>query len=256
MKQRAAMSAPQPLVPPLARTVDLTQMLADTVDALDHVRVRVGDRLFALMPYKSAGRIPAVAKSVRRGDEGGLYYTTDRGRRIYLKDYQRRQCASRRDAVAGDRGGARSPCRNRTRQPVETPVYVAKPLRSVLPLDDAAGIVYDYDDDHAREPPRIVAAPRHRPPSRIVYDYDDEPEPPMPRRASAPSVINTRRSIEEDAEVVPPSPRRRLKREQHTAGEVVIVRVGDDEDDGAVEVHVSRNVQQPSRISIQFVPDE
>ena len=129
----------------LSRTIDLTQMISDAVDSLDDMLVRFKGKLYVLTPYKPSGKIPPVPKRVLRGEQGGLYYVTDRGTRVYLKAYQRRQCRSPNRSVAGYQGS--EACRNRRVQRVPPSRVVARPFHP----DRFPNLVIVDDDDEDEE---------------------------------------------------------------------------------------------------------
>lgn len=124
-----------------ARTpIDLTRVLADSIDTLDDLLVSFNGRLYVLTPYRPEGRIPPVRKRVRRGDRGGLYYTNADGQRVYLKPYQQRQC--RYGELAGYYGGGI--CRGGRRSPAKTR-YLRQlyPSHRRSPLSAAASALAD-----------------------------------------------------------------------------------------------------------------
>ena len=54
-----------------------------------------------MVPIDSRGKILPVRKTILKGGGGGLYYVNSKGKRVYLKEYQRKQCRAATDQVAG-----------------------------------------------------------------------------------------------------------------------------------------------------------
>jgi hypothetical protein len=86
---------------PIGRTLDLTLLLGDLVDQLDQTTILIRGQAYRMVPIDSRGKILPVRKTILQGTGGGLYYVNQKGKRIYLKEYQRRQCRAATDQVAG-----------------------------------------------------------------------------------------------------------------------------------------------------------
>jgi len=89
----------------LQKTIDLTLLLGDLVDDLAQVNFQVGEQIYRMVPIDHSGKILPVKKTILKGENGGLYYVNQKGKRIYLKEYQRKQCRADEVQIAGFDGG-------------------------------------------------------------------------------------------------------------------------------------------------------
>ncbi len=85
----------------LGKTLDLTLLLGDLTNQLDDMTFLIKGQAYRMVPIDSRGKILPVKKTILKGEKGGLYYVNTKGKQVYLKEYQRRQCREKVEQVAG-----------------------------------------------------------------------------------------------------------------------------------------------------------